>query len=321
MKNEKIVTINGQRFDSVSGMPIGKPTPVVTKPTTVQRAANTSGIHAVTQKSKTLYRRAIQKPASHSAPILRKVGHSMDIARSKSIAHFAPRPVTKIDKPTVTTKRQPDISPTRHPLAARVDSIRTTAHHQANKPAAPKPAKAIKEEAIAEAFAKLSEHQAAEKNALKRHSKRINTVLIIISMIFLIAIGYFIYLNIPTLSVRVASAQAGISATFPEYKPDGYSLNGPVSYGDGEVTISFKSNTDSSTFVIKQVKSSWDSSAVKNQVDKDAGGAVVNTTTERGLTLYTYNSNAAWVNGGILYSISGNAHLSVDQIRRIATSL
>lgn len=250
---------------------------------------------------------------------IRKVGRSMDIARSKSVAHFAPRVAPT--KPILAAQQtRTDIKPSRHPLVARVDNLRSATQNQL-KPAISKPANIIKEEAIAEAFKKLSEHQTTEKNTLKRRSKYLNAFLILVSICLLVVIGYYIYLNMPILSVRVASAQAGISATFPEYHPDGYNLNGPVSYGDGEVTISFKSNTNSSTFVIKQMKSSWDSSAVKDQVDKDSNGAVVNTTTERGLTLYTYNGNAAWVNGGILYSISGDAHLSVDQIRRIATSL
>ena len=37
----------------------------------------------------------------------------------------------------------------------------------------------------------------------------------------------------PTLSVRVAASQAGIDASYPSYRPDGYALNGPVTYGDG----------------------------------------------------------------------------------------
>jgi len=322
MKNEKIVTINGQKFDSVSGLPIGKP--LLTRSTVAHKIANASGIHSVAQKSKTLYRRATQKPVNHSAPLVRKVGRSMDIARSKNVSHFSPRPVEKtksvaIHNPII--KQSPNMVPTRHPLAAKADNMRMAAQVQQSKPIISKPAQLIKEEAIAEAFNKLSEQENTKGTTLKRRSKRLNLLLIIVSAILLITIGYFIYINIPILSVRVAGAQAGISATFPEYHPDGFSLNRPVSYSDGQVTIAFKSNSNNTKFAIKQMRSSWDSSAVKSQVDKDSDGAIVNTTTERGLTLYTYNGNAAWVNGGILYSISGDAHLSVDQIRRIATSL
>ena len=284
---------------------------------------NASGVHSVTQKSKTLYRRAIQKPASLRAPIMQKVGRSMDIARSKSISHFAARPIAKDQKTVATTKQQPDIQPSRHPLAARVDNLRAAAknRNELTKANLVKASKIIKEEAIEQAFKKLADHHDAEHKVFKHRSKLLNKFLLIVSIIFLIAIGYFIYINVPILSVRVASAQSGINATYPEYCPDGYSLDGSVSYSDGQVTMSFKSKTDNTKFTIKQVRSSWDSSAVKNQVDKDSNGAVVNTTTERGLTIYNYNNNATWVNGGILYTISGDAHLSVDQTRRIATSL
>ena len=48
-----------------------------------------------------------------------------------------------------------------------------------------------------------------------------------------------------------------------------------------------------------------------------------NYTTEsiNGLTIYTYGPNAAWVNDGILYTVSGDARLSTDQIERIAISM
>ena len=42
---------------------------------------------------------------------------------------------------------------------------------------------------------------------------------------------------------------------------------------------------------------------------------------DAGLTIYTYGTDAAWVNGGVLYTVEGSANLSNEQIRRIATSL
>jgi hypothetical protein len=126
----------------------------------------------------------------------------------------------------------------------------------------------------------------------------------------------------PNISVKIASAQAGIKATYPEYHPDGYNMDGSVSYADNQVTINFRANTGNSKFAIKQSKSSWDSSAVKMQINKESNNQT-NETKEGGLTIYTYNdnSNAAWVNGGILYTITGDAKLSGEQIRHIATSL
>ena len=57
-----------------------------------------------------------------------------------------------------------------------------------------------------------------------------------------------------------------------------------------------------------------------NFVEPKAGTAY-STAETNGLTIYTFGQNAAWVNGGILYTITGNAPLSADQIQHIATSL
>ena len=44
------------------------------------------------------------------------------------------------------------------------------------------------------------------------------------------------------------------------------------------------------------------------------------TSRDRGITVYTHDGNAAWVNRGILYTIEGDAGLSSDAIMRIANS-
>ena len=291
MKNEKIVNLNGQKYDSTASLPIVKLTSLP---------------------------KDIKKPVSHNIALLsRKVGHSMDIARSKKVTHFAPHSIIKPVKLT-TVKQQMDIRPVKHSLMAKVEKMRLLTKVLPAQPVITKTAKVIKEEAIAEALEKSSEKQKPKDNAFKRHSKFFN--IFSISVVLLVIVGYLIYVNMPSLSVRIASAQAGINATYPEYQPSGYSLNGPVSYSDGEVTISFRANTGNTKFIIKQSRSSWDSSAVKDKVNKDSSGEFI-TTEERGLTIYTYDNNATWVNGGILYTITGDAPLSSDQIRHIATSL
>lgn len=132
--------------------------------------------------------------------------------------------------------------------------------------------------------------------------------------------GYFTYLNMPNLSVRVAAAQAGIAASYPSYHPDGYSLNGPVAYADGQVNIKFASNSGPQSYTISQQKTSWDSSAVEQEINQKTSGSY-STSTVSGLTIYLYGNSASWVNAGILYSLSGNAPLSSEQIDHIATSM
>jgi len=159
----------------------------------------------------------------------------------------------------------------------------------------------------------------AKKSFFKRHPRAIS--ILSISVLVALIAAYITYVNMPNLSVRIASSQAGIAAKYPEYRPDGYSLDGPVTFSDGEVTVNFKANTGSNKFTFKQTKSSWDSSAVLDNIVHKKVGEQYLTSQEHGITIYSYNGNAAWVNAGILYTIDGNAPLSSDQIRRIATSL
>ena len=259
---------------------------------------------------------SMQKPAINSIPLSRRSGKTMDVARSKGIKHFATT-LTNTNNPSNKIPQNTDIKHVRHPLAVKTDQIRRSLATVPSKLIAAKSLKETKEDAINEALAKPASTP-KKIGFFKRHIKFIN--IFSISLVLLIIIGAVVYLYMPSISIRIAGSQAGINATFPSYHPDGYSVNGPVTYNNGEVTINFKANTGSTGFSINQFKSSWDSSAVRNKINKDSNGEFI-TTAEKGLTIYTYKGNAAWVNGGILYTINGNAPLSGDQIRRIATSL
>lgn len=303
MNKNNTVTIGGKKYDSVTGLPVTS----LASPTPIQ-STNAAGIHATPQRSQTLVRRVIKKPAGASKPV-HKPGQTMDIARSRSISRFAPHPVTAVkEKPIVT-----DIPATRHPLLTR------TRQSQAPKVVPALTSRDIKEREIAKALATPTPKM-HKKKFIRRHPKFITIASI--SVVIAVAVGYVVYLNMPALSVRVAATQAGINATYPQYQPDGYSLNGPVTYTDGAVSIHFAANTGSTKFDITQAKSSWDSTAVLDNLVKKTAGDNYITSQERGLTIYTYgNGNAAWVNAGILYTIIGDAPLSGDQIRHIATSL
>lgn len=319
MKNDKIVTINGRDYDRNTGLPLKKSAdqPIIT-PKKITSSMN--GVHSLVQKTQAMYSRTAPKKVSDIKPLIRKVGRSMDIAHSKSISRSTSQIAPMSTKPS-PANRNIDIKPIKHPLAASVEKLRSSPNRPQDIRIANQPANVIKQEAIKEALKKpLVDSPKRKKN--KRNHKFINMFSITIVIILVFAAGCFIYMNIPSISVRVASAQAGINATFPLYHPDNYSLNGPVLYTDDEVTINFRSNTGNNKFVIKQSKSTWDSSALKIKVDKDSNNET-NESKEGGLTIYTYGNNtkAVWVNGGILYTITGDTKLSGEQIRHIATSL
>ena len=313
MQANKTVTINGRMYDAVTGLPVTqksvpKAEPAKVKPTVLRRAAQVSAaaIHTTTQRSKTLNRRAIKKPAIVKRP---QPGRHMDIARSSRVSRFAPHPVIKDE----SKKSTPDIAPKTHPTASR--ALARVAH---TKKAISMSSKEVKDAAIAAALAKPTVKEKEE-----RFNFRFSRRFMIVSAIAIVLIlgAYLTYVNIPGISVSFAASQAGISATYPDYLPDGYHLNQPVNYSDGQVVLRFKSNSSDTGFTITQTRSSWDSSAVLDNVVKKAVGDNYVTTEEHGLTIYSYDNNALWVNGGILYTIASTAPLSGEQIRNIATSL
>jgi len=344
----KKTTANTSNSSSISSpkKPISKPAPkpagnldTKTKskplPTTNRNITNSEIVHSKVQRSQTLLRRATKKPAAPNKPILKRSapGRHMDIARSASISRFAKHPVVEPAKPvnlTENVKKTSNLAavkaasadkPARiHPLAKRALS-RTEAKKPAvaKNVAKPTTAKQVKDAEISKA---LSAPSSNSKKPIKAAKKSNRKLMIVGAIILVILIGLFTaWKLIPGISVGVAATQAGIQASYPEYTPDGYSLSQPVSFSDGEVILKFTSNSNDNFYTVTQTRSSWDSSAVLDNVVAPTAGANYVTTKERGLTIYTWDTNAAWVNGGILYKIDSKAPLTGDQIRRIATSL
>lgn len=311
--NRQTVTINGRVYDVRTGRPVRDiATPPKTKPRQTQ---DSQAIHRATQKSQTLNRRIVKKATAPSQKIAEQP--RLQIQKSPNITKFAPHPVGV--KPIA---RKMDSKPTVHPVAAKAHQQQAAIKQQQHVASAgtPKPSHVIKQEAVEKAIAEAPDRRTAEKQQPKKKRSRFFS-LASAGLALLLLGGYFTYLNMPSLSVRVAAASAGVDASYPTYHPDGYSLNGPVGFSDGEVSIKFAANAGSHNFTITQSKSSWDSSAVFENYVKEKAGENYITYSERGLTIYTFGGNAAWVSDGILYTIQGDAPLSGDQIRRIATSL
>lgn len=342
MRGKNTIIINGKLYDAVSGLPLGAPdaprmAPAVAVkkpqpnrtfsdigPGAILHRAQADGrptahsglVHRKVQKSTTLRRDVLKKPtpaATHAHNLRRKpsAGH---VARSGMISRFAPHPQPLTPKTIDTPAREV------HAVSSHVAKIH-------NKVAKSEPAKkevlssrALKEKMIAE---KLAETRHAEPREKLSFFKRQPRAASIVAGCFAIIVlgGYMTYLNMPNLSVRVAAAQAGVAAKFPDYRPDGYRFNGPIAYANGEVTIRFQANGGQGTYTVREQNSSWDSQAVYDNLvaKKSDGGHITNS--QGGLTVYTYKNNAAWVNGGVLYTIEGDAPLSNEQLLRIAGSM
>lgn len=348
MAPHKTITVNGRVYDAVTGLlldaapasaaktqqpatpKVATPKVAAKKPApqTARSTTAAGSVHSSVQRSQTLNRRATKKPTPTNRPITRRpvAGRQMDIAKKSSdVTRFAKHPVTTapaqpVAKAAVTPKPAAVIAdkPAQsHPLATRAMARnKKVAAPVVKKPAT---AKEVKNDAIDKALAAPTQKPAKDTEANKGKLRKF----IIIGAVILVVVAalFAAYRLFPTISVGIASAQAGISATYPEFTPDGYSLSQPVTYGDGRVELKFHSNSNDNYYTVTQTRSSWDPSAVLDKVVTPEAGAAYVTTKERGLTIYTYDSVATWVNGGILYKIDSKAPLSGDQIRRIATSL
>jgi hypothetical protein len=135
------------------------------------------------------------------------------------------------------------------------------------------------------------------------------------------AIVYFVNLNMPDISLRVAAMQTGINASYPNYIPRDYNVSS-ITSEDGKITMEFQNSTTDDKFTLIEEASSWDSNALMTNFVKGAYGDNYTVIREQGLTIYVSGSNAAWVNGGVVYKIdTDSGSLTNKQIKSIATSL
>ena len=134
------------------------------------------------------------------------------------------------------------------------------------------------------------------------------------------AIVYFVNLNMPDLSLRVAAMQTGIEASYPSYRPRGYELS-DITSESGKVTLNFK-NSDGDAFSLVEESSSWDSNTLLTNYVTPTYQDNYIVIREQGLTLYVSGSDACWVNGGVMFKLKTlSGTLTKKQIKSIATSL
>lgn len=246
--------------------------------------------------------------------------------KQRSLTRNTNSPVASTTVPIVTTTdNQPIAAPQEHPIAKKVNDTQKLRRHHAEikkqSQSQPTPASVIKQAVENEALQNAPKHHAKQKKTGFKYRTKMAS-LVFGSLALVMLGGYMTYLNAPNLSVRIAAAQAGIDASYPNYHPDGYSLHGPVAYNKGEVSMTFVANANKEvSYLVQQSKSDWDSMSLLENYVKDQSGGEYSTSQLNGRTIYTYKGNAAWVSGGILYTINGNAQLSPEQIRKIASSL
>ena len=135
---------------------------------------------------------------------------------------------------------------------------------------------------------------------------------------FFILAGFIGYMNMSSIEMRVASVRAGFSAQLPGYVPTGYSMAGGIKAQRGVVATTYRSGD--SSYTLQQQQSDWDSQTLFDNV-VSMSGEQHQTLEQSGRTVYIYGNNAAWVNGGVLYSLKTGGSINNDQILSIATSM
>lgn len=328
---KQTVIINGKTYDMATGKPTDGPqkAPVKVnvisdiapqpqrKSAPIAQKARTVAPHSRpnVQKSTTLRRDILKKPTDKVRPNASKIHRN--VQKSDRITKFAP------DSHRSDSKK----SSVDYDLAAQTRALeKAHAEHLelVNHESAHISSRVIKEHLLGQAIEKVPIHpdegKKASKAARVARSSRFTSVAMTSFALVLLG-GYLTYINIPNLSIRVAAANTGINAELPSYQPAGYRIHGPISYSDGEINVSYKSNSGNTSYKLTQRPTDWDPiAALDNYVESDSKNDY-QIHSVQGLTVYTYDKKAVWVNGGILHIIGGNATLSNQQVERIVASM
>ena len=305
-----------------------------------ENSAKPVSVHRKAMASTTLNRRYVKRPTKTSDIAVKvrhtsKVPSATNVRMSPQISHFANDKQMTSKAPAVKMSKQVDdkMEPAKmHPMQERAN-IRMKERNMAMTQSSPKlSAKELKDRAIQKALATAAAPASQEemKNKKKAKAKSSSKMHFGMGRIFLalscaaaavFAIAYFVNMNMPDISLKVAAMQTGIDASYPNYIPRDFRISS-ITSENGKITLEFVNDNTKDAFSLIEEKSSWDSNALLNNFVKDAYGDKYDTVREQGLTLYINENNAAWVNGGVVYKLeTTSGSLTNKQIRSIAVSL
>ena len=281
--------------------------------------------HRRVQASTTLSRTYTKRPAQSSDV-------KVKIKRSDKVQHF------NMPKQEQPMQQEEMMAPAMaHPLQETART-RMQKRMQVAAPAemSKVSAKELKDQAIQKALASAEKVKVEEKATMQAQTKKIKANKVSGRMHFgfgrvmlatacaaaaVFAIVYFVNLNMPDISLRVAAMQTGMDPAYPNYVPRDYSISS-ITSEEGKITMVFTNGDTGDSFTLSEEKSSWDTNALVSNYVKDTYGEDYTIVREQGLTIYISESDAAWVNGGMVYKITTTAGtLTNKQIRSIAVSL
>ncbi len=340
------ITINGRTYDATTGKALDMATTpakavVSTKKIKVtnyedkkqtvfvKRSSATTPARKI-ERSKTLMRNTVKRP---STPV---VTHSVAglTAQPKTIIVKSGKQITR-DKTLHTHTKSPQITKfglsssvhttkTAHIPVASAPTTKTTHNYDiSNTPPAPrihpgsKPLRESHKDLFETALQGANSHKAKRLRRPKAKHRILRLGASALTVMLLVA--FFGYQNMPAFALKRASSTIGFNASIPGYKPAGFRLNGPVTYGPGNVSLTFRSNSDSQSYQLTQQKTDMDEQALTQSVLQGQDYQKVSANGQPG---YIYDgNNITWINGGVWYNLTGDASLSEKQLVNIASSL
>ena len=275
--------------------------------------------HRRVRTSTTLNRKYVKQPTK-SADV------SVSIKRSPRISHFNTTTTAQVASSAAQPVREQVVA---HPLqVAANDRLRIRRAASTNSLQAQRPtAKELKDQAIRKALAAAEKTEQPTEVQSKKTKKKMHfgfgRVMLALgcTAVAVFAIVYFVNLNMPDVSLKVAAMQVGINASYPSYVPRDYSISS-ITSEDNRITLDFKNTKNDDAFSLVEEASSWDSNALMTNYVQKTFKDNYSIVREQGLTIYISDNNAAWVNGGIVYKLAvTSGSLTHKQIRSIAVSL
>ena len=292
-------------LDFSAPAPVAKPTPVsiprplnISEPTSTPISFTTPGAPV-----------APAIPVTMPTPV-RPVSTAVTAARLTTASAPTAKPLTNIAHKTRST-----VAPLQS-LAERRREADTISHFSAKKLTnrARQNSKALMSVMKEETKPKSAPIMIKKPKVSKKH-----LIFAVVSSICCMGVLYAtLKFSMPDISAKVAAAQNG--ASYPSFVPRDF-IASSASFQKNTFTLEFV-GPDKTHFTLDQEKLPWDSNALLNNYVKPTWGEQYDTIREQGLTIYMYQSNAAWVNGGTIYKLNTTSgSLSKKQLKNIITSL
>ena len=262
---------------------------------------------------------SIPRPLNISEPTSNTIGFTAPVAPAPFTAPVAPAIPAAQPTPArlvrATTKPRSTVAPLQS-LAERRREADTISHFSAKKLTnhARQNSKALMSAMKEETKPKSAPIMVKKPKVSKKH-----LIFAVASSICCMGVLYAtLKFSMPDISAKVAAAQNG--ASYPSFVPRDFTARS-ASFQKNTFSLEFV-GPDKTRFTLDQEKLPWDSNALLNNYVKPTWGEQYDTIREQGLTIYMYQSNAAWVNGGTVYKLNTTSgSLSKKQLKNIITSL